>query len=369
MQTIPTIRMADFAPGGYAAQRQPCLISDGLASSESLKRWTPEYLAARCGDVRVSVAVSADRAGWHPQVPQRSGKYTLPQVPLRDAVRWITSAELTAGREFYVPHEPIQRLPPLMQDIKFEKPLNESKTNIWFGTANTLSGLHFDRSPNWYAQIYGEKRFILFSPDQARLLYPQSGMNSHQSGVDPIYPDLEKYPLFADAKPIEVIVKAGQVLFFPAFWWHHVTGLSVSISVNQWWKVDDQLTEHCNPTGASLMKMQYVHDSWATEMKGRNIQLEDLLACAEKWAPLDQVMASLALCVVMDNYDRWPDHGDHPGDAVEVDVRQGIERLRQAVLNDEAYEISKDTIAALAVRVRQQSVLGEFARGYRPAVA
>jgi hypothetical protein len=370
MQTIPTIRMADFASGGFAARRQPCLISDGLASHERLRRWTPEYLAEKCGDVRVSVAVSVDRAGWHPQVPQRNGKYTIPQVPLRDAVRWITSPELSAGREFYVPHEPIQRFPPLAQDITFEKSLQESKVNIWFGTGNTVSGLHFDRSPNWYAQVHGSKQFILFSPDQATFLYPQSGVNSHQSAVDPVQPDLEKFPKFAEATPIVVTVKAGEILFFPSFWWHHVTSLAVSISVNQWWKVDDQLTEHCNETGSRLMRLQYIHDSWAAELKGRNMQFEDLLACAEKWAPMDQMMASLALCVVLDNFDRWPDQPpDQSIGALEADIRQGVQRLRQAVIDDEVYEIGKDTIAALARRVRHESVLGEFARGYRPAVA
>jgi hypothetical protein len=364
MDTIPTIRMADFASGDFVARRRPCLISDGLAAHEGLRRWTPEYLAEMCGDVRVNVAVSVGRAGWHPAVPQRQGKYTLPQVPLRDAVRWITSSE-HPERELYVPHEPIQKFPPLCGDITFEKPLSESKVNIWFGTANTVSGLHHDRAPNWYAQVYGEKQFILFSPDQVKLLYPRSSaMQTHTSAVDPVHPDLVAHPRFAEARPVAVTVRTGEVLFLPSFWWHHVTSLSVSISVNQWWRAD--LSEHYNPTGARLMTVQYVHDSWATELKARNLQLEDLLDIAEQAAPMDQAMAALPLCVLLDNFDRWPDHEGETM-AVEADIRQGIERLRQAVLDDEVYEISRDTIAALARRVREESVLGEFARGFRPA--
>jgi hypothetical protein len=364
MDTIPTIRMSDFAPGGFVARREPCLISDGLASHERLRRWTPEYLAGTCGDVRVNVAVSVGRAGWHPAVPQRQGKYTLPQVPLRDAVRWITSTT-HPERELYVPHEPIEKFPPLRQDITFETPLSESKVNIWFGTANTVSGLHHDRSPNWYAQVYGEKQFILFSPDQAKSLYPRSSaMQTHTSAVDPVSPDLVAHPRFAEARPMTVTVRTGEVLFLPSCWWHHVTSLSVSISVNQWWRGD--LSELYNRTGARLMTLQYVHDSWAAELKLRDLQLKDLLDMAEQAAPMDQAMGALPLCVLLDNFDRWPDH-DGETMTVEADVRQGIERLRQAVLDDNVYEMSRDEIAALARRVREESVLGEFARGRHPA--
>ncbi len=357
MQTIATVRLADFEPGGFVARREPCLIEDGLAACEQAHRWTPEYLAERCGDVRVSMAVSVDRAGWHPTVPQRAGKYTLPQVPLREAVRWITDPAL-ADREFYVPHEPIQRFPALVQDITLARPLSESRVNLWFGSANTLSGLHHDRSPNWYTQVYGEKQFILFSPDQVPFLYPQG--DRHTSAVDPVHPDLEAHPRFADARPLVVRVKAGQVLFMPSYWWHHVTSLSVSISVNQWWRAD--LSEQCNRTGARLMKLQYVHDSWAGEMKNRNMQLDDLFDYAERAAPMDQAIAAMALCVVLDNFDRWPDSG-HRRPPLDPEIRQRLERLRQAVLDDDVYEIDGETIAALARRASQESALGAFARG------
>ena len=363
MDTIPRVCLADFETGDFVSKRQPCLISDGLASCEGMRRWTPEYLAATSGDVRVTVAVSVDGAGWHPAVPQRQGKYTLAQVPLRDAVRWITSAD-PATCEFYVPHEPIQRFPALCQDVAFPKPLSESKVNIWFGTGNTVSGLHHDRSPNWYAQVFGAKRFILFSPDQVDALYPRTGMLGHTSAVDPLHPDLDAYPRFAEARPRAVTVTAGEVLFLPSFWWHHVTSLSLSISVNQWWRGD--LSEFCNRTGARLMTLDYEHDSLAGELRNRDLQLHDLLVFAEHAAARDQAMASVALCAVLDNFDRWPDRDDSTA-PVEADVRQGVERLRQALRDRKSYDISLETIAALARRVRHEGVLAAFARDGRPA--
>ena len=363
METIPSVTLAEFETGDYVSRRQPCLISDGLAPCEGMRRWTPEYLAATCGDVRVKVSVSVDRGGRTPAAPRRQEGYSLPQVPLREAVRWITNAEL-ADRQFYVPNEPIQRFRPLCQDIRFPKPTLESKTRIWFGTADTVSGLHHDYLTNWYAQVFGEKQFILFSPDQVNSLYPKSGSLAHWSAVDPVHPDLDAFPRFAAARPVTVTVTAGEVLFLPSFWWHHVTSLSVSISVNQWWR--DDLSEYCNKTGARLMTANYKSDKLAGELHSRNLQLEDLLVFAETAAAMDQTMAALALCVVLDACDRWPDRAQVTA-PVEADVRQGVERLRQAVLDETVYEIAPETIVALARRIRHASVLAAFAHACRQA--
>lgn len=362
MQTIPTIRMAEFEEGQYVAARTPCLIADGLASYEHLRNWTPAQLAAACGDTLVSVAVSFERrSGGQTPVTERQRPYRLANVALRDAVRWMTSAEL-ADREFYVPQEAIEKFPPLRRDVMFGKPLQDTRVRVWIGTAHTVTPLHHDLAPNMFAQICGEKRFLLYSPDQAASLYPKTGEEFHVSAVDPRQPDLHAYPRFREATPAVVTVKAGEVLFLPSFWWHHVTSLSLSISINQWWRSD--LHEHCNRTGARLMVRDYRQDGWAALLKTRKILLDDLLTFAEQAAAADQVMAILALNVLLDHYDRWPDH-IHGAAPVEADVRQAIERLKQAVLDDEGYEIGRDTVAALARRVRDESVLGAFARGYR----
>ena len=359
METIPTVRMVDFEKEGYVSRRQPCLISDGLAACERLSRWTPEHLAATCGDVRVSVAVSFDGSGWRPTAAQRRRAYRFASVPLRDAVRWVSSAERT-DREFYMPQEPIEKFPPLCPDVTFGRPLSKSKVVMWFGTANTVSILHHDMAPNLFAQVYGEKRFILYSPERVRSLYPQTGKQAHVSAVDPLRPDVEAYPHFADATPAVVTVRAGEILFMPAFWWHHVTSLSVSISISQWWPAG--LGDYCNKTAARLMTDEYLQDGWAGMLGQRDLQMEELLVFAETAAAMDQTMATLALCVLLDRYDRWPDH-DESTTPVEVDVRQQVERLKRAVLEDDIYEISPDAVAALVRRVRDESVLGAFARG------
>ena len=40
--------------------------------------------------------------------------------------------------------------------------------------------------------------------------------------IDPLRPDLEKYPQYSQATPVSVTVHAGQILYLPSLWFHHV---------------------------------------------------------------------------------------------------------------------------------------------------
>ena len=40
--------------------------------------------------------------------------------------------------------------------------------------------------------------------------------------VDPEHPDLSRYPRFAQALPLHVTVRAGETLYIPALFYHHV---------------------------------------------------------------------------------------------------------------------------------------------------
>ena len=40
--------------------------------------------------------------------------------------------------------------------------------------------------------------------------------------IDPFNPDLEKYPEYGKARPVEVTVYEGEMLYLPSLWFHHV---------------------------------------------------------------------------------------------------------------------------------------------------
>ena len=56
--------------------------------------------------------------------------------------------------------------------------------------------------------------------------------------VDPLNPDLKTFPDFAHARSITVTVKAGEVLYLPSLWFHHVRQTHGCIAVNFWYDME-----------------------------------------------------------------------------------------------------------------------------------
>ena len=60
------------------------------------------------------------------------------------------------------------------------------------------------------------------------------------SPVDIANPDLERFPNFARSHRLECVLRPGDVLFMPAFWWHEVQSYPDpkerrNLAVNYWW--------------------------------------------------------------------------------------------------------------------------------------
>jgi hypothetical protein len=102
------------------------------------------------------------------------------------------------------------------------------------GRGSRFPRLHIDsaRTHAFLNQVYGAKDLVFISPAQANLVYPNRKGVSMIEDVD--YPDLQKYPLFADAEPIRVTIRAGETAFVPSGWWHtaRMPGPSITVAVN-----------------------------------------------------------------------------------------------------------------------------------------
>jgi hypothetical protein len=113
--------------------------------------------------------------------------------------------------------------------------------SIWIGNRTTASA-HYDMSNNAAVCAVGRRRFTLFPPEQVGNLYP--GPLAPTPGgqvvtmVDFAAPDLARFPRFAFALAAGSVaeLEAGDVLVYPALWWHHVEALDLfNVLVNYWW--------------------------------------------------------------------------------------------------------------------------------------
>lgn len=113
--------------------------------------------------------------------------------------------------------------------------------SIWIGN-RTIASCHYDMSHNLAVCAVGRRRFTLFPPDQVANLYPgplePTPGGQVVSMVDFAAPDFARYPGFRDAMATAQVaeMEPGDLLFYPAMWWHHVEALGpFNVLVNYWW--------------------------------------------------------------------------------------------------------------------------------------
>ena len=111
---------------------------------------------------------------------------------------------------------------------------------IWIGNATQVA-THFDLSDNFAVVATGRRRFTLFPPDAVSDLYvgPLDVTLAGQpvSMVDPLAPDLGRYPRFeAASRRAQVAdLEPGDAIYIPTLWWHHVAASApINILVNYW---------------------------------------------------------------------------------------------------------------------------------------
>ncbi|MEV4779555.1 cupin-like domain-containing protein [Burkholderia sp. LMU1-1-1.1] len=114
--------------------------------------------------------------------------------------------------------------------------------SIWIGNRTRIPA-HYDVPDNLACVAAGRRRFTLFPPEQLKNLYvgPLDFTPAGQSVslVDFARPDLERFPLFAEAlrHAQSAELEPGDALFIPSMWWHHVEGLEpFNILINYWWR-------------------------------------------------------------------------------------------------------------------------------------
>jgi len=118
---------------------------------------------------------------------------------------------------------------------------NSSRPTLWLGSAMSCTPLHYDSyGVNLVAQLQGEKKWILYAPEESTNLYPTRvpfENSSVYASVDPAHPQYFRYPRFRDAQALTVTLRPGDLLYVPKHWWHYVVAETTSLSVNSWFDV------------------------------------------------------------------------------------------------------------------------------------
>ncbi|XP_066474751.1 tRNA wybutosine-synthesizing protein 5 isoform X2 [Tiliqua scincoides] len=228
-----------------ALQRKPVVLK-GLDLGPCTSKWTVDYLSQAAGNKEVKVHVSSV-----PQMDFLSKNFVYRTLPFDIFVRRAAEAKhkeyfISEDEKYYLrslggdPRKDIadlrKQFPLLADDIwipeYFEKEQFFSSV-FRISSAGLQLWTHYDVMDNFLIQVKGKKQVVLYSPRDAPYLY-LSGTKSEVLDVDK--PDLEKHPLFAKARRYECHLKAGDILFIPALWFHNVTSQEFAVGVNVFWK-------------------------------------------------------------------------------------------------------------------------------------
>ena len=130
---------------------------------------------------------------------------------------------------------------------------------IWLGNAITTP-THLDEWNNIGCVAAGRRRFTLFPPEQIANLYigpiDYAPTGAPMSLVPLHAPDFARFPRFREALEAAVTAElgAGDAVFIPPLWWHHVESLEpFNVLVNYWWHALPGVAAHAESGFDSLV--------------------------------------------------------------------------------------------------------------------
>ncbi|CAF89636.1 unnamed protein product, partial [Tetraodon nigroviridis] len=251
----------------WVAPNRPCIIRNALSHWAALSSWSPAYLRQKVGSKVISVAVTpngyADAvSGQHFVMPEER------QMSLASVLDVMEGKEPSERAVFYVQKQCsnlLEELPELVGDVDphiswMSAALGRlpDAVNFWLGEAGAVTSMHKDHYENLYCVVSGEKHFVLLPPTDRPFvpygLYQPAVYRQRDDGhfevveqrgpkvpwipLDPLNPDLEKYPQYRRAQPLRCSVKAGEMLYLPSLWFHHVQQSHGCTAVNFWYDMD-----------------------------------------------------------------------------------------------------------------------------------
>jgi hypothetical protein len=213
----------------YATPGRPVIITNAMERWRARSVWSFEWFKQQHGDISVPVSfgkLDEDKA------------FTLQRIPFREYIDSITDSN--SPQKGYLQSFDLRRLIPALEDDVAFPPYFWSKRlcrmNFWIGPGGTTSQLHCDYADNLLCQVVGSKRIQLYRADSQVLAQYHTNTTWYSSFNK--Y-DFERNQRDATTPKIDpdfdFTLQAGQILFLPFGWWHRVTSLEPSISVNLWW--------------------------------------------------------------------------------------------------------------------------------------
>jgi hypoxia-inducible factor 1-alpha inhibitor (HIF hydroxylase) len=238
VKSIQRLHWEDTAADHLVTHEQPVILTGTNLVTPAL-RWTLPYLEENMGSSKHTVYISKSctfmyydekKVGAFPDFrePMKKREWTFSKfvdelkshMSRKDEYIYYQDA-LTDTVGSSIKHDFLHFNWKWLNDRRQRYNWGQLTTNLLLiSQPGNITPCHYDEQHNYFCQVMGEKRCLLFSPANFPKLYPFPVAHpcDRQSQVDFDNPDYEKFPAFRDVEAYECIVKPGDVLYIPMYW-------------------------------------------------------------------------------------------------------------------------------------------------------
>ena len=211
----------------YFIPEKPVVMEDLSQNWAAFSKWDFDYFRKKAGEVVVPLYDNKPAKG------RQSSHGPAMKIPLKEYID-ILEAGPTDLRMFFF--NLLQNCPELVHDfqypdlgVKFFKKLPV----LFVGGEGSKVVMHYDMdlANNFHFNFTGEKKVILYPPDQTGLIYKVPYSIVSMEIIDMDAPDFDKYPALAKAKGFETRLSHGDALYIPSKWWHFIKYETPSLSL------------------------------------------------------------------------------------------------------------------------------------------
>lgn len=204
--------------------RNPAILTGLIENIKELYEWEPSYFKKKFPDEIIKVQKSLIEQSKTEYINITLSKY-IDFIENKKDVNYYSWCD----SYFLNKH----KLDKPINDF-FSKYLNDFKEyHICISPDKYRKGLHCNyNNLSIICQVYGQKSIFLFNPDQTKYLYPNNKLfkNGKLSSINFWDTELHKnFPLFKEAKYIEVKLSPGQLFIIPPYWWYCYETIDVNI--------------------------------------------------------------------------------------------------------------------------------------------
>lgn len=224
---VETISKADFL-NNYVKKQKPVVIEKLTEDWPAYRKWNLEYIKNVAGEQ--IVPLYDDRPVSHKDKFNEAHA----QMKMSEYLDLLVSKP-TNYRIFL--YNLIKQVPALREDFLWPDiglKLIKQLPMLFFGGENSKVFTHYDidYSNILHFHFHGEKRCVLFAPNQTPYLYKVPHALISREDIDFDDPDFEKFPALKKAKGLVTTLRHGEMLYMPEGYWHYMKYLTPGFSMS-----------------------------------------------------------------------------------------------------------------------------------------